>query len=221
MALATWWTGDNLPELAPLEGLTIATTTDTALLARLCGIPAWEAGWRIVEGNRPYIAWLNGEPAAYGWVANISGRIGELGLEFSLPHDQRYLWDFKTLPDFRGRGIYPRLLAAVLRAETPRAARLWILAAPENAASNLGIARAGFTTVGTISFTGFGGCALTPAAVGERASAAARLFGVELAGRALRPCWACETGGGCGCTASGGACECGGIAAGRRELVAA
>ena len=60
---------------------------------------------------------LNGRPVGYGWAATRRASIGELGLAFALPRDERYLWDFATLPAYRGLGLYPRLLQAMLRAE--------------------------------------------------------------------------------------------------------
>jgi hypothetical protein len=74
-----------------------------------------------------------GESVAYGWVADAGAAIGELDVAFRLEANDRYLWDFVTLPAWRGRGVYPHLLQAILRAE--EGGRFWIINAPENVAS--------------------------------------------------------------------------------------
>jgi GNAT superfamily N-acetyltransferase len=206
--LATWWQGDPLPELTPLEGLVVLPADSAAAFAPF-DIAVTEAARRMAGGHRPYIASLRGEPAAYGWVATLAADIGELALAFDIPADERYLWDFKTRPEFRGYGIYPRLLNAIIRAESRAARRLWILASPENTPSNVGIARAGFRDAGTVSFMVDGGPALGTKGAGTRALAAAAFLDISLTSKPTRPCWACEAGIGCGCTRAGGACTCG------------
>ena len=46
---------------------------------------------RFENGHRAYVAWRGGEPAAWGWVATSSARIGELDSSFTVPAAQRYL----------------------------------------------------------------------------------------------------------------------------------
>ncbi|MBC8075410.1 MAG: hypothetical protein H7Y32_04990, partial [Chloroflexales bacterium] len=55
-----------------------------------------------------------------------------------------------TLPAWRGIGLYPRLLQAILAAESDTAARFWIAYLPENHASARGITKAGFRSVGAV-----------------------------------------------------------------------
>ena len=126
----------------------------------------------------------------------MSASIGELEMAFAVPERDRYLWDFATLPAFRGRGIYPRLLQEILAREGSGAERFWIIHAPENTPSSSGIAKAGFTAVSELSF-------LPGASVGavimerpERARFGAALLGVETyeavqSGRVVSPCWRC------------------------------
>ncbi len=142
MALATWWYEDGQPALELLSTMTVESPDDEFLLADLCGLRPAEVARRRAEGHRPYTAHVEGEPAAYGWVASERCAIGELELRFDLPAGNRYLWDFATLPPFRGQGIYPRLLAEIVRRECPPATRAWIIHAPENLPSGIGIARA-------------------------------------------------------------------------------
>lgn len=155
MALWTWWTGDGLPALAAIEGFAAGSAADIEGLAALTGLAPDEVSGRLAAGNRCYVARLGGEAVGYGWVADGGAAIGELDLAFRLEAVDRYLWDFVTLPAWRGRGLYPHLLQAILRAED--GARLWIINAPENAASARGIAKAGFAEVGSLAFTRGGG----------------------------------------------------------------
>jgi GNAT superfamily N-acetyltransferase len=198
MALATWWNGDPLPTLPLLLTLRTAATTDTAPLARLAALDPTEVAARIADGHRPYLAWIGDEPAAYGWVAGAGATIGELSVAFTLPRGDRYLWDFATLPDWRGRGIYPHLLQRIVAAESATgAARLWIIHAPENPASARGIVKAGFTPVGELSFRAGGGAGFHPFSEPIRAGVGAALLGVPLLGadagsiEPLAHCWHC------------------------------
>ncbi len=195
MALSTWWRGDHLPALTPLAGLTVAVSEDVAVLARINDLDPREVRARLSAGHRAYVASLDGEPVAYGWAATVGASIGELDLAFALPDRDRYLWDFATLPAYRGRGIYPRLLQAILAAEGD-AERFWIIHAPENRASGVGIAKAGFQAVSELSFHRGRGVGSQPLARPDRAAVGATVLGVSLveavqAGRVLSPCWRC------------------------------
>ncbi|HEY8601889.1 MAG TPA: hypothetical protein VIL85_25910 [Thermomicrobiales bacterium] len=198
MALATWWHGDPLPALSPLPALRAAVTTDTALLARLAALDPTEVAARLAGGHRPYLAAIDEEPAAYGWVAGAGATIGELAVTFTLPRGDRYLWDFATLPAWRGKWIYPHLLQGIVAAETAAgAARLWIIHAPENPASARGIVKAGFAPVGDLSFRAAGGAGFRPFADPIRAGVGAAMLGVPLLGpgaasdEPLAHCWHC------------------------------
>lgn len=195
MAYATWWSGDTLPALAPLPHFSATRTDNAALLARLADLPLTVVHTRLSQGHRPYVARLAGQPVAYGWVATHTAHIGELDVTLTLPDDDRYLWDFATLPDWRGRGLYPHLLQAILRAEAAEAERFWIIAAPENRASAAGIAKAGFATVALLSFQRDGRPGLVALGEPDRAVAAGRVLQVPLldtrASTALSPCWHC------------------------------
>src|SRR5947208_3034051 len=69
MALASWWPGDQLPTLAPLPGFRAAITADIEAFARLAGLDPAEVRARLGGGHRPYVAFIDGIPASYGWVA--------------------------------------------------------------------------------------------------------------------------------------------------------
>lgn len=211
MALMSWWRPDALPELPALPGFRARRTDDVEQIAALNRIDVEEARARLRDGHHAYVATLNGRPVGYGWAATRRASIGELNLAFALPRDERYLWDFATLPAYRGLGIYPRLLQAMLRAEA--STRAWILHAPENLPSGAGIARAGFRPVGRLGFRADGSVALGELRDEVRAWWGASIFGVELTDAELSACWCCARGeGSCGCWARGrgrtGACGC-------------
>jgi GNAT superfamily N-acetyltransferase len=191
MALATWWKGDSCPELRPLPGLQVKVLGDNTTLAHLNRIDRDEVVARRSAGHRPYVAYVNGTAVSYGWVATESASIGELKLAFNLPPTDRYLWDFATLPEWQGRGIYPHLLQAILEQESTWADRFWIIHAPENTPSGAGMNKAGLLPVGILSFRADGGVGLAPIGATERAAAGATLLGVPLVDTVVAPCWCC------------------------------
>ncbi len=176
--LCTWWRGDPLPVLPPFQGFRVEPGRDE-WLERIGGYAAEELARRRSEGHRPYVALVGREPVAYGWVATQRAEIGALALAFLVPPGERYLWDFFTLPEWRGRGIYPRLLQAILELEN-EAERFWIGYDAPNAASARGIAKAGFRVVVKIVRLADGRLALVPVGPAERVAAAARLLGLPI-----------------------------------------
>lgn len=192
MALATWWQPDALPALPALPGFCAAPAGDDALMSGLNRIPVADVRARRRDGHRPYVGWLEGAPVTYGWVATRGASIGELRVTLRLTPRDRYLWDFATLPAWRGRGLYPRLLQAVLQQEAPQAERFWIIYAPENLPSGAGMRKAGFAPAAELSYDKGGSVRLAALGELERARAAAALLGVALVDDALAPCWCCN-----------------------------
>jgi hypothetical protein len=97
-----------------------------------------------------------------------------------VPEANRYLWGFVTLPSWRGRGIYPRLLQAILLQEAGDAERFWIVHQLANTASARGIAKAGFHLAGKLYFLREGGIGVTPVGAPDRGSAGADLLGLPI-----------------------------------------
>ena len=196
MALWSWWQGDALPDLAPLPTFRAGVERDADVLHPLAGLAAQEIAARLGAGHRAYVARLDGTPVAYGWVATLAAAIGELDVAFALPPGDRYLWDFATLPAWRGRGLYPRLLQAILAQEGNDGRRFWIINAPENRASAAGIAKAGFRPVSELAFLADWRVGTEGQASDARARIGAALLGVPLLqavadGRVVAPCWRC------------------------------
>lgn len=175
-----WWQGDGRPDLPTLPELTVGTTDDARLMAELASLPAAEVRARLAEGHRAYLGWLGAVPVAYGWSARHRAAIGELGLVVSLRARQRYLWDFATLPTWRGRGLYPRLLQAILVREAAGVDQFWIGHDRDNAASERGIVKAGFGRVGALHLLAGGRPVFRSLAPADRARAAARILGASL-----------------------------------------
>ena len=141
----------ELVGLAPLAGLEIRETDSPELMAALNLISREDALLRFSNNNKAFVAYWNGSPAAFGWMALGKARIGELNHEFVLPESHRYLWNFRTLAEFRGKGIYPRLLQHIMISELDSTECFWIMHAPENTASEIGIRKAGFELVSQVS----------------------------------------------------------------------
>ncbi len=150
LLVASWWRSDSQPFLPSIEGFEVWRCINPSLIATLSGISAYEASKRLGDGHRLYLGWYNDQPVAYGWSATRQAEIGEIGCRFALPSSDRYLWDFATLPEWRGHSFYPRLIQAILAAEAEEATRFWIAYLPNNHASERGIAKAGFYAVGAV-----------------------------------------------------------------------
>lgn len=195
MNVWTWWAEDTLVPLPILKGFSVVPSLDYTLIARLSKTDETTVRQRFASAHRCYVAWVGTVPAAYGWVALAQAEVGELALHFAVPADERYLWDFATLPAWRGQGLYPRLLQSILVNE--RAMRFWIIHAPENGASARGIEKASFRPAGLLSFVEEGGAVVVSGRQSARARAAARLLRVPLMtqrhARRLNPCWTCFT----------------------------
>lgn len=191
MPLALRHRDDPSPNLDPLPGLVVRQEGEPGVMARLQDRPVDEFQGRMAEGHTAWVARLNGVDAAWGWVATRRARIGELDLTFDVPAGERYLWNFVTRVDHRGRGLYPRLLDSIVRMESAVADRFWIVRAPENRSSGAGIQRAGFRPVATLSFDSRG----TASVAGPEAAAASRLLAVARSAGHLAPCWRCARAG--------------------------
>ncbi len=198
------------PVAAPtsLAGLTFRREARAEAMARLQKRTPEEMSRRFDAGHRAYVAEMNGVLSAWGWVATRSAQIGELNLSFSIDEGDRYLWNFVTLAEYRGLGIYPRLLDAIIAAESYEAERFWVAYAPENHASGIGIRKAGFDAVSELSFDDANQPALKDLRPGG-AQLAARVLGVRASNTDLAQCWRCvRAGKPAGMACAGEKCRC-------------
>lgn len=192
MSFATFWIEDNFIALDSLPGFSAGFAHDWDELAEINRLTHAKVMSRRMNGHHPYVAWMHGEPVAYGWLATSKISIGELDIHVGLPPNDRYLWDFATLQNWQGRGLYPRLLQSILEQEMQNTKRFWIIHAPENLPSGAGMSKAGFEFVGQLSYTVDGKVGLAPYAdTTERARIGANLLQVPLIESVLSPCWSC------------------------------
>ena len=179
--LWNWCRGDALPICSVVSGLTVEESTHVELLSHLMNIPEADLSEQLGLGHRAYLARLGTLPVAVGWSA--TGEVALLGGRVTLhvPPNHRYLYGFVTHPDWRGRGIYPHLLQAILRTEEQE--HFWIMHLRENRSSERGIHKAGFRLAGRLSFFPTGGLGLiAPPGDSERAQVAEHLLGLPLRG---------------------------------------
>jgi GNAT superfamily N-acetyltransferase len=172
-----WWRGDPLPAIEQPAGLTIERPADDRPLPLARGLDPDTVATERAAGHRLYIATIDGEVAGWGWVATQVATIGELGVRMRLAPDERYLWGFETLPEWRGRGIYTALLGAILR-DDQTASRFWIGHNAGNTPSARGILAAGFTPVGEAYEDANGALHYARYGDDERARAAETLLGM-------------------------------------------
>jgi GNAT superfamily N-acetyltransferase len=186
---------DDVSPFKPrLPGLAVRREQDAATMARLQSRSESEIASRFAAGHHAYVATMHGVAAAWGWVATSSATIGELNASFSISSTDRYLWNFVTLTAFRGQGIYPRLLDAIVEAESAQGERFWIAYAPENHASGIGIQKSGFSLVADLSFDGAGNPVVKDIRSGG-GHAASRLLGLPEITEAVAQCWKCARSG--------------------------
>jgi GNAT superfamily N-acetyltransferase len=187
--IATRHRTDAAPSLEPIEGFTVRRETSALVMAGLQNRTEIDMGRRMWDEHRAYVASINGEDVAFGWVAPYEAMIGEIESAFRIPKGERYLWNFVTLPGHRGKGIYPRLLDAIVGIEGLEAERFWVAYAPENYASGAGIEKAGFKTVAQISFDQHDRPAVRMLV--EGAPNPAKMLGLRTIEEALAQCWRC------------------------------
>lgn len=109
--------------------------------------------WR--RGRVPYVAAIGEEIVSYGWVTPEPEPMDDLGISFAAPPGDVWLFDFATVPAYRGRRFYPALLRYILgELKGQGIRRAWIGTEPGNIASERGISRAGFTKVAETDFIG-------------------------------------------------------------------
>lgn len=193
MSLYTFATKEELPFLKPVAGLRIEECTDITLLSKLGDVPESEVLRRLANDNLAYVAIINDEPAAFGWMARGRARLGELNHAFILPLYNRYLWNFRTMLPFRGLGIYPTLLQFMINAEWDKAERFWIIHAPENQASLKGICKAGFQYVGKLYSAQSGELGFEAGILPADISEATEAMGFIATTHPPASCWNCSS----------------------------
>lgn len=193
MALFTFWYGrDHLPQNC-MNNLSIQKEFDVTSLASLMNLEEKNIETRFQGGNEAWVARLEDKPVSFGWLGREKARIGELSKVIDIPKGNIYLWNFRTLEAYRGRGYYVQLLRTILSAESGSSKRIWIISAPENQSSFNGIVKAGFKPVGDIMFDYKNEVVLLVNSVDERTLAGADLLQLPITASSVRPCWRCAS----------------------------
>jgi ribosomal protein S18 acetylase RimI-like enzyme len=125
-------------------------------LARVMGHDRGEVQRRLRRGGIAVLALTPaGLIAGYGWLSFDAIRIYELHLETPIPPGHGYIWDCLTLPEYRGRHIFPGLLRFMLGLLRQRGiVQAWGLVAPGNTASLHSFDTAGFRLVAHTAVSG-------------------------------------------------------------------
>jgi GNAT superfamily N-acetyltransferase len=193
MALYTLTSNQVLPDIQQPDELVITNSGDVSMLSALVQVPESEIIHRLANDHEAYVAYLQGIPVAFGWVASGRARIGELNHDFILPNGNRYLWNFRTLEAYRGRGIYPALLQAIINDQRGRAKQYWIIHAPENKSSQQGIRKAGFRFLGQLGLNKEGQLALEARYMRLTEKMLAHEMGMPTDRGKVLPCWNCHS----------------------------
>ena len=193
MSLYTITSLASLPTIKKPEGLRIEESTDVMLLAAMGEITVEEVIKRLANNHSAFITYIHDQPAAFGWMARSKAIIGELNHELILPEGNRYLWNFRTLTDFRGLGIYPALLQYIIRHESKRANQFWIIHAPENKSSLSGIVKAGFEYAGKLYTDADGAATLESNTIAETYRDILESMGIQFSDDTAASCWNCSS----------------------------
>lgn len=194
MAIALFSRENELPAIPLPENIYVAKTFHTDLLHKISGLTKMEIERRFMEQNDAWVLWADNIPAAFGWVARVFAPIGELERFVKVPEEQVYLWNFRTMEPWRGKGFYPVLLQQIIKSEMELGTeKLWIIAKPENKSSYRGMIKAGFTIAGELSFNAVNDLVLLPIQRGEIADEAAAFLNVPIVDTKVKPCWCCNS----------------------------
>lgn len=191
--LYTFSKSDTLPAIPFTRGLEIRENYDPLFMSIISQISLEESTRRMANDNKAYVAYVDNVPAAFGWMAMGKARIGELNHEFILPLDHRYLWNFRTLSEFRGRGIYVHLLQFILAEERHRTNCFWIMHAPENRSSERGIVKAGFKLKGKVSVVNGNEVIFNSAEEAIHLGEVLNTFGFTRSEEEPASCWNCSS----------------------------
>ena len=193
MSLYTFARSNKFTPVKIPEGFSIEESSDIMLLSTLGNTNKEDAIKRLANDNRAFVAYINHQPAAFGWMARDDAKIGELNHEFILPQGNRYLWNFRTLEAYRGLGIYPALLQYILQNGDHEANRFWIIHAPENEASLKGIQKAGFEYVGKLYLDENDNATIESNKTALNFQEELEYMDISLSGQTASSCWNCSS----------------------------
>jgi len=154
-AVIFWTTRSPHHQSSPacaVDCLEIGGPADLVLaVARATGRTATEVEERLLRGARCLIARVGDDIASVCWLSRSPEWLQEINCVFRPPEGDLYIWDCLTRPSFRGRHLYPTLLAAAAdRWRRDGGRGLWIATRWDNWRSARGITRARFRPVGMV-----------------------------------------------------------------------
>lgn len=212
MSLYTLSSTGSLPPINTPANLRIEESANIELLAAMGTVSVETVIKRMAQDHLAFVGYMNDTPAAFGWMARGKATIGELDHTMILPVGNRYLWNFRTMEAFRGLGIYPALLQYIIRYESLKADRFWIIHAPENNSSLKGIQKAGFEYVGDMYSNHEGAAAIGNVSLSGNARSLLEEMDIIISDNQPASCWNCSSPylkkrqTECCCTASGKKC---------------
>ena len=137
-----------------VDGLTILFAREGEGEELLCQlIPREVVNTRLREGQRCCMVLRHNKFISYCWMAERRTYIGEVKRDINLKEGDIYLYDCYTLPEERGKGLYPLLLMrASQKASHEGFRRALIFSESRNIFSRKGILKAGFHFIGEVAF---------------------------------------------------------------------
>jgi CelD/BcsL family acetyltransferase involved in cellulose biosynthesis len=108
---------------------------------------------RLAAGDRAVVALCGGRLAHIAWIGNrtaITAPETGPGCVLPLPHEAAVIYDYWTLDEFRGSGVFPAVLQSLLEEELRPGRDVWVYCVRENASSRPEILRAGFAESGRL-----------------------------------------------------------------------
>jgi GNAT superfamily N-acetyltransferase len=124
---------------------------------------------RSVKGDTILVAYFQRNPVAYLFAATTDTWVDEIDDWFHIAPYEVYLYDAHTLPEYRGRRIYPFLMysaADYFRRKTFHHAMIFSTA--RNVGSVKGIERCGFKCYEFVKYRNLLGCKCWQYKIGER-----------------------------------------------------
>lgn len=100
----------------------------------------------FAKGGVCYVATVGNQPVGVGWVFRSSRLLSRMGR----PSTSVYAGGFYVLEGFRGRGIYPALLAEIVREFVRPGVDVFAEISEANTASRKGLEKAGFSPLGVL-----------------------------------------------------------------------